>query len=73
MGSNNIKKLYWQTGAVYLYVLNKAGARHNVGEGLLYKILFLIDIEFYEKYNEFTIGAVYVKHANGQFRLCLKI
>ncbi len=57
---------------VLLYVLNKAGARPNVGEGLLYKILFLIDIEFYEKYNEFTIGAVYVKHANGPVPVMFK-
>ena len=57
---------------VLLYVLSKAGAMPNVGEGLLYKILFLIDIEFYEKYNEFSIGAVYVKHANGPVPVMFK-
>ncbi|GAI19407.1 unnamed protein product, partial [marine sediment metagenome] len=37
---------------VLLYVLEKVGAKPNVGETVLYKLLYFIDFDFYEKYEE---------------------
>ncbi len=45
-----------------LYVLNKVGCKYNVGETVLYKLLYFIDFDFYEKYEEQLIGATYVKN-----------
>lgn len=50
---------------VLLYVLNKIGAKPNVGETVLYKILYFIDFDFYEKYEEQLIGATYIKNHFG--------
>ena len=46
---------------VLLYVLNKVGARPNIGETVLYKLLYFIDFDFYEKYEEQLMGMTY-KH-----------
>lgn len=48
-----------------LYVLNQVGARPNVGETVLYKLLYFIDFDFYEKYEEQLIGATYKKNKFG--------
>jgi transcriptional regulator with XRE-family HTH domain len=37
---------------VFLYVLNKVGAKPNVGETVLYKLLYFIDFDYYEQYEE---------------------
>jgi transcriptional regulator with XRE-family HTH domain len=50
---------------VLLYVLNKVGAKSNVGETVLYKLLYFIDFDFYEKYEEQLIGATYRKNTYG--------
>ena len=50
---------------VLLYVLNKIGAKSNVGETVIYKILYFIDFDFYEKYEEQLIGATYKKNTYG--------
>lgn len=50
---------------VLLYVLNKVGARSNVGETVIYKLLYFIDFDFYEKYEEQLIGATYKKNTYG--------
>jgi transcriptional regulator with XRE-family HTH domain/uncharacterized phage-associated protein len=50
---------------VLLYVLNKVGAKPNVGETVLNKILYFIDFNFYEKYEEQLIGATYIKNHFG--------
>lgn len=50
---------------VLLYVLNKVGANPNVGETVLYKLLYFIDFDFYEKYEEQLIGATYKKNTYG--------
>ena len=34
---------------VLLYILNKIGAKPNVGEAVLYKLLYFIDMDYYEK------------------------
>lgn len=50
---------------VLLYILNKAGAKPNVGESVIYKLLYFIDFNFYEKYEEQLIGATYIKNHYG--------
>lgn len=48
-----------------LYVLRKIGGKPNVGETVLYKILYFIDFDYYEKYEEQLIGARYMKNTYG--------
>jgi len=48
-----------------LYILNKVGAKPNIGETVLYKILFYIDFDYYERYEEQLIGATYIKNHFG--------
>ena len=50
---------------VLLYVLSKVGSKPNVGETVLYKLLYFIDFDFYEKYEEQLIGATYIKNHYG--------
>lgn len=50
---------------VLLYILNKVGAKSNVGETVVYKLLYFIDFDFYEKYEEQLIGATYKKNIYG--------
>lgn len=50
---------------VLLYVLAKIGAKPNVGEGVIYKILYFIDFNYYEKFEEQLIGATYIKNHYG--------
>ncbi|MDP2363098.1 MAG: Panacea domain-containing protein, partial [Ignavibacteria bacterium] len=50
---------------VLLYILNKVGAKPNIGETVLYKILFYIDFDYYERYEEQLIGATYIKNHFG--------
>ena len=35
---------------VLLYILNKVGSRPNIGESVIYKLLYFIDFDFYERY-----------------------
>ena len=50
---------------VLLYVLEKIGARSNIGEAVICKLLYFIDFDFYEKYEEQLIGAKYIKNHHG--------
>lgn len=50
---------------VLLYVLSRVGAKPNVGEGVLCKLLYFIDFDFYEKYEKQLMGAVYIKNHHG--------
>jgi transcriptional regulator with XRE-family HTH domain len=50
---------------VLLYILNKVGSKSNVGETVIYKLLYFIDFNFYEKYEEQLIGATYIKNNYG--------
>jgi len=50
---------------VLLYVLDKVGSKPNVGETVLYKLLYFIDFDYYEKYEEQLIGATYQKLPHG--------
>lgn len=50
---------------VLLYILNKVGSQSNVGETVIYKLLYFIDFNYYEKYEEQLIGATYIKNNYG--------
>lgn len=50
---------------VLLYILGKVGAKPNVGETVLYKLLYFMDFNYYEKYEEQLIGATYIKNHHG--------
>jgi transcriptional regulator with XRE-family HTH domain len=50
---------------VLIYILNKVGAKENIGETVIYKLLYFIDFDFYEKYEEQLIGATYIKNKYG--------
>ncbi|MBU3999682.1 DUF4065 domain-containing protein [Patescibacteria group bacterium] len=50
---------------VLLYILEKAGARPNIGETAIYKLLYFIDFDYYEKFEEQLIGARYIKNHFG--------
>jgi len=50
---------------VLIYILNKVGSKPNVGETLIYKLLYFIDFDFYEKYEDQLIGATYKKNKFG--------
>lgn len=50
---------------VLLYILNKVGAKENIGETVIYKLLYFIDFDFYEKYEEQLVGATYKKNQYG--------
>jgi transcriptional regulator with XRE-family HTH domain len=50
---------------VILYVLSKVGSKPNVGEAVIYKLLYFIDFDFYEKYEEQLMGATYIRNHYG--------
>lgn len=50
---------------VLLYILEKVGAKPNIGMTVLYKLLYFIDFDYYEKYEEQLIGARYQKNHFG--------
>jgi len=50
---------------VFLYILNKVGSKPNIGETVIYKFLYFIDFDFYEKFEEQLIGATYLKNNYG--------
>ena len=50
---------------VLLYVLEKVGAKPNVGETVIYKLLYFIDFDYYEKFEENLMGATYIKNHHG--------
>lgn len=50
---------------VLLYILEKIGARPNIGEAVIWKLLYFIDFDYYEKYEEQLIGARYKRNHHG--------
>ncbi|NQV13088.1 MAG: DUF4065 domain-containing protein [Parcubacteria group bacterium] len=50
---------------VLLYILERIGARPNVGEAVVCKLMYFIDFDFYEKFEEQLIGAKYIKNHFG--------
>jgi uncharacterized phage-associated protein len=41
------------------------GSKHNIGQSVIYKLLYFIDFNFYEKYEEQLMGATYIKNHHG--------
>ena len=50
---------------VLLYVLGKAGAKPNMGETVLYKILYFIDFDYYERFGRSITGMKYYRNHYG--------
>jgi transcriptional regulator with XRE-family HTH domain len=50
---------------VLLYILDRVGSKPNIGETVIYKLLYFIDFNYYEKYEEQLIGAQYQKNHFG--------
>lgn len=50
---------------VLLYVLCEVGGKPNVGETVLHKLLYFIDFDYYEKFEESLMGAAYIKNTHG--------
>lgn len=50
---------------VLLYVLGKVGSKPNIGETVIHKLLYFIDFDYYEKFEENLMGATYIKNHHG--------
>jgi DNA-binding XRE family transcriptional regulator len=50
---------------ILLYILKKVGFKPNVGQTVIYKLLYFIDFDYYEKFEEQLIGAKYIKNHFG--------
>lgn len=50
---------------VLLYILSKVGGKPNIGQTVLYKLLYFIDFDYYEKFEEQLVGARYMKNTHG--------
>src|SRR3989338_5729088 len=50
---------------VLLYILAKIAGKPNIGQTVLYKLLYFIDFDYYEKFEEQLIGAKYIKNHYG--------
>lgn len=50
---------------VLLYILKKVGGKPNIGMTALYKLLYFIDFDYYEKYEDQLMGLVYLKNHYG--------
>ena len=46
-------------------ILDRVGSKPNIGETVIYKLLYFIDFDFYEMYEEQLIGAAYQKNTYG--------
>jgi len=50
---------------VLLYILEKTAGKQNVGQTVIYKLLYFADFNYYEKYEEHLTGAKYIKNRFG--------
>ncbi len=48
-----------------LYILDKLGAKPNIGETALYKLLYFIDFDYYEKTGRSITGLKYIRNHYG--------
>jgi len=58
-------KNYKKFKTVLAYILKKVGGKPNIGMTVIYKLLYFIDFDYYEKYEEQLMGAVYVRNHFG--------
>ncbi len=52
------KKTCGKFKEVLLYILGKVGSLPNVGETVIYKLLYFIDFDYFEMYEEQLIGSL---------------
>lgn len=57
---------------VLLYILKKVGGKPNVGMTVIYKLLYFIDFDYYEKYEEQLMGLAYIKNHHGPTPILFK-
>lgn len=50
---------------VLLYILGAVGGKPNIGETVLHKLLYFIDFDYYEKFEESLMGSTYIKNHHG--------
>jgi transcriptional regulator with XRE-family HTH domain len=50
---------------ILLYILAKIGGKPNIGQTVLYKLLYFIDFDYYEKFEKQLMGAKYIKNHYG--------
>lgn len=50
---------------VFLYILNKVGGKPNVGKTVIVKLLYFIDFDYYELFEEQLMGLEYIKNTFG--------
>jgi transcriptional regulator with XRE-family HTH domain len=50
---------------VLLYILKKVGGKPNIGMTAIYKLLYFIDFDYYEKYEEQLMGLIFIKNHFG--------
>ena len=51
--------------AVLHYVVEQTSSKHNVGETVLHKLLYFIDFDYYEIFEESLMGEAYIKNHHG--------
>ena len=57
---------------ILLYILKKVGGKPNIGMTALYKLLYFIDFDYYEKYEDQLMGLIYLKNHHGPTPLLFK-
>lgn len=50
---------------ILLYILKKVGGKPNIGMTALYKLLYFIDFDYYEKFEDQIMGLCYIKNHFG--------
>ena len=58
---------------VISYVLDKVGDKPNVGEKVLHKLLYFIDFDYYEKFEENLMGETYIRNVHGPVSVNLNL
>jgi len=48
-----------------IYILAKIGGKPNIGQTVIYKLLYFIDFDYYEKFEKQLTGAKYIKNHFG--------
>ncbi len=57
---------------VLLYVLEQTAGKPNVGQTVLYKLLYFADFNYFEKFEELLTGAKYIKNHYGPTPVAFK-
>lgn len=57
---------------ILLYILKKVGMKTNIGMTTIYKLLYFIDFDYYEKYEEQLMGLKFIKNHFGPTPIIFK-